>query len=191
MGRYISQAPRVKKQQVFTVSGTFTPSPGLLAAGGVVEVRCVGGGGGGGGHNHKETPCGGGGGSGADISRIVVISGAVPVTVGAGGSASGINGGEGGTTGFGTLISAPGGHGAMASSGGKAGGEGGVSGASGIIVKSQKYYTNVGGSQPNLHYPSDGGGPGCGGGGAAPGGNGGLSNGSPGQSGFCIVTWEE
>jgi len=92
MGRYITQAPRVKKQQVFTVSGIFTPSPGLLATGGVVEVRCVGGGGGGGygkviGSTHERiVPTGGGGGSGADITRIVTVTIPVDVLIGTGGT---------------------------------------------------------------------------------------------------------
>jgi len=154
MGRYITQALRVKKQQVFTVSGIFTPSPGLLAAGGVVEVRCVGAGGGGGymtSHNNgfMSYP-GAGGGSGADITRIVTVAGPVEVTIGSGGGAGvssgswqdGLGnthtgatpGGDGGTTSFGDLVAATGGKGGRQGSvfaGGQAGGEGGQPGQSG------------------------------------------------------------
>jgi len=83
MGRYLTQPPLkrlVKKQQVFTVSGTFTPSQALLDAGGAVEVRCIGGGGGGGDYYAY-----GGGSSGMDITRIVTVTGPVTVTIGAGG----------------------------------------------------------------------------------------------------------
>jgi len=147
MGRYITQAPRVKKQQVFTVSGIFTPSPGLLATGGVVEVRCVGGGGGGGlgslgvgpgGTNIHAKP-GGGGGSGADITRIVTITGPVIVLVGAGGTGETFGHAippvsqlaeDGGNTSFGSMVVAAGGKAGSRRSGGRAGGEGGFHGHS-------------------------------------------------------------
>jgi len=226
MGRYLSQAPRVKKQQVFTVSGTFTPSPGLLAAGGVVEVRCVGGGGGGAiGHMGPGEKTvfsnSGGGGSGADITRIVTITGPVTVLVGAGGTGGAWTGPprtrheptDGGTTSFGNLVVAPGGK-----SGGKGinnasafgGGAGGPGGFHGEHYMYEYNTTKVGGN---------GGGPGGGlagrsnmgpvhqtfmnglpnsGGGGGGGGSGteqddGYLNVSSGHggSGICIVKWEE
>jgi len=167
MGRYITQAPRVKKQQVFTVSGIFTPSPGLLAAGGVVTVRCVGGGGGGGmrpipggfpytGSTSNVHATGCGGGSGADITRIVVVSSTVDVLVGAGGSGGStsrfnksskpgdidhhtqlyIPPTDGGNTSFGSLVIAGGGKAAFSKTimggtnyyPGEGGGEGGHAG---------------------------------------------------------------
>ena len=53
------------KYQIFTSSGTFTPSARLLSNGGQCWVRVVGGGGGGGsGATTISQPGGGGGGSG-------------------------------------------------------------------------------------------------------------------------------
>jgi len=177
MGRYLSMAPRVKKQQVFTVSGTFTPSPGLLAAGGVVEVRCVGGGGAGGGIYNPNTGSNwtqrkGGGGSGADIGRIVTVTGPVQIIIGAGGSDA-----NGGTTSFGDLVIAPGGK-KGDYTGGAAGGLGGFAGE-----KAQ----NVTGSGGTFTVGGQGGG--AGGGGQNSGGGGAYNE--SGYSGICIVTWEE
>jgi len=194
MGRYITQAARVKKQQVFTVSGIFTPSPGLLAAGGVVEVRCVGGGGAG--HpgyssssdpNHRSG--GGGGGSGTDITRIVSISQPIPVTIGSGSVVTHDGtwwiSGAGGTTSFGTLVTAEGGGGGLGTMGGNAGGLGGFSGES----SSPKT-----GASSSSNTPTHGQGGGAGGQPAAPNSGGGGAGGSAyssGGSGICIITWEE
>ncbi|MCX8008274.1 MAG: hypothetical protein N3A54_01065 [Patescibacteria group bacterium] len=93
-----------KRQQVFTSSGTFTPSARLLALGGWVEVTCVGGGGGG--YIGGDIRAGGSGGH--VVRRIVQVTGPVTVTVGAGG-AGGSSPQQGGNSSFGTLVSAMGG----------------------------------------------------------------------------------
>lgn len=94
--------------QVFTVSGTYTPSHGITSA----VVECVGGGGGGGeiGENVIDTGGGGGGGSGG-YSRSVLSSAQIgtsqPVAIGVGGATQA----NGGTTSFGSLVTALGGQG--------------------------------------------------------------------------------
>lgn len=193
MGRYVSGTQaRKKMQQVFTASGTFTPSAGLLAAGGVVHVRCVGGGGGGGfgAIQSGASLTGGGGGSGADIERYLTVSAATPVTIGAGGAAGvggDVQGKNGGTTSFGASVIAPGGKGgnaAMAGSGGGAGMGGDAGGPGGQPGRTGTYKDNN-----TTRNFSDAHGGGASNGGANSGGGG--SSGQPGCSGICIVTWEE
>jgi len=186
MGRYITPAPataqsgKIKKQQVFTVSGTFTPSQALLDAGGVVEVRCIGGGGGGYGF--------GGGSSGMDITRIVTVTGPVAVTIGAGGESNS----QGGQTNFGTLLTALGGNKSNYHQGGLSSGEGSQAGESVFAAGSTTYRgrgggyggggsTTTNGSASTNARPNTGGG---GGGDAA-------YSYSKGGSGLCIITWEE
>ena len=96
--------------QVFTVGGTWTRPAGCVR----VRVRLVGGGGGG------STPgadnSGGGAGAGGYSERLIstaVTGSSQTVTVGAGGAAEGV----GGTTSFGSLLSATGGTGATAQAG--------------------------------------------------------------------------
>jgi len=204
MGRYLSPAPRVKKQQVFTVSGTFTPSPGLLAAGGMVEVRCVGGGGG----CFLDTGSGGGG-SGADITRIVKVTGPVAVIIGAAGQ-SGRNvlkTSGGGTTKFGALVVAPGGdiggwgNGGMvghngpisyAGLAGLAGGEGGINGCPGVHHRTITWNGEAKGTASFESGAGGGAGPGCGAGFFAFGTGVSISDKHrSAASGLCIVTWEE
>lgn len=109
---------RVRKQQVFTSSGTFVPSARLLELGGWVEVMCVGGGGGGWTSGYVRR-----GGAGGSVTRKVVqVTGNVTVTVGAGGA--GVTSptspaGEGGSSSFGSLVSAWGGRGASQYTGGE------------------------------------------------------------------------
>jgi len=186
MGRYLTPVPvpvqngPIKKQQEFKTSGTFTPSPELLAAGGLVTVRCVGGGGGGRGYSINGT----GGDSGMDVTRVVRVTGPITVTIGAGG------GQAGGATSFGALLSA---------SGGKAGapgntpntpiGEGSVAGYS---IQNVFWKGRGGGSGGGISklvdmYNTGDGAPNTGGGGAANG----SGQGGQGGSGLCIVTWEE
>jgi hypothetical protein len=102
--------------QVFTSSGTYTPTNGATK----ILVKAVGGGGGGGGAavtTGSQTAAGQGGGAGA-YAEVYIPSGitAQTVTIGAGGSAGvagTTNGSAGGTTSFGALISCPGGTGAQ------------------------------------------------------------------------------
>ncbi|MCX8008298.1 MAG: hypothetical protein N3A54_01195 [Patescibacteria group bacterium] len=193
---------RVKKRQVFTSSGTFTPSARLLALGGWVEVLCVGGGGGSNIDTGSAIKTGGGG--GAVVRRIVQVTGAVTVTIGAGGT--GYNNGTptaGGTTSFGSLVSANGGGAGGAVLGGTSGnglislnaggaGAGGPSNAMFLTncivgVGGQSLYGygkgGVGTSNTTVYNISAFEGP--------PNTGYGGSGGSNGTSGICIVEWFE
>jgi hypothetical protein len=127
------------KIQLFTTSGTYTPSANLVSA--VVEV--IGGGGGGGGSlgAAQALSSGGGGGSGAYARRALTaaqIGASQSVTIGAAGvGAANTNGTTGGDTLFGSLAVAKGGlgGGTCNSSAVGYGGQGGpVSGSVGDIV---------------------------------------------------------
>lgn len=107
-----SIAPRL---QAFTSSGTYTKTDGLVSA----RVETVGAGGGGGGAQATSPSaascggCGGGGGYSMELLNAVSIGATETVTVGAGGAggAAGQNdGATGGTSSFGTLLSATGGE---------------------------------------------------------------------------------
>ncbi len=121
------------KTQVFTASGTYTPSAGMLYC----EVKCTGGGGGGGGVSNTVVPEGGGGG-GAGGTAIKVISAAtvgasqtITIGSGGGGGGTGANGSDAGNTTFGSILTGTGGLGGKGNNGG-ANSDGGVgSGASG------------------------------------------------------------
>ncbi|EHT5251807.1 tail fiber protein [Escherichia coli] len=108
---------RLVNTQVFTSSGTYTPTPGTKR----IRVTITGGGGGGGGCkaiSNNETFFGAGGGAGGTIISIMTpTQNSYPVTIGAGGAGgvSATNGTSGGNSVFASLI-APGGEG-----GGKAG----------------------------------------------------------------------
>jgi len=98
--------------QVFTTSGTYTPTNGATK----LIVKAIGGGGGGGGGavtNSNQSACGQGGGAGAYAevyisskitTQVVTIGGG-----GAGGIGAGSNGASGGTTTFGSIITCVGG----------------------------------------------------------------------------------
>lgn len=108
-------------RQVFTGSGTYTPTTGMTFAD--IEVQAGGGGGGGTSTSGATTASAGGGGGGGGYSRKVftaaTISASQSVTVGAAGLAgvvAGGNGGTGGTSSVGALISATGGTGGAGSS---------------------------------------------------------------------------
>jgi hypothetical protein len=101
--------------QVFTSTGNYTPTSGMLYC----TIEVVGGGGGGGGTNSTALTAGaGGGGGGGGYARKTVPSATIgssqTVTIGAGGTAgaAGANsGGTGGTTSVGSIVSATGGVG--------------------------------------------------------------------------------
>lgn len=104
--------------QVFTSSGTYTPTAGTNS----VIVEIIGGGGGGGGASSTTSgqfSGGQGGGAGAYAKgRITSAFSGVTVTIGSGGTGgtAGPNaGGSGGTSSFGALITAPGGTGGSGS----------------------------------------------------------------------------
>jgi hypothetical protein len=123
------------KTQVFTASGTYTPSAGMVYC----LIKCMGGGGGGGGTLGSATfsLTGGGGGAGAYSEKIVTaatVGASQTVTIGGGGAggAAGLNNGNvGGDTSVGTLCVAKGGLGGFGASSaqGPQGGTGGLSGS--------------------------------------------------------------
>lgn len=112
-------------QQVFTASGTYTPTSGMV----YVIAECVGSGAGGGGVGGAATHnLGGGGGGSGGYSRVRLTAAAVgasqTVTVatgGAGGAAGANNGTSGGASSVGTLCIANGGAGGLAASTGQVG----------------------------------------------------------------------
>ncbi|HVW99249.1 MAG TPA: hypothetical protein VHA52_02245 [Candidatus Babeliaceae bacterium] len=102
--------------QVFTTSGTYTPTSGMLYC----IIEALGGGGGGGGTSTtstSQTSVGGAGGGGSYCrltASAALIGVSQTITIGAGGSAGstgGGAGGNGGTTTVGSLLSAGGGSG--------------------------------------------------------------------------------
>lgn len=108
-------------RQVFTGSGTYSVTTGMIFAD--IEVQAGGGGGGGTSTSGATTASAGGGGGGGGYSRKVftaaTIGASQSVTVGAAGLAgvvAGGNGGTGGTSSVGALISATGGTGGIGSS---------------------------------------------------------------------------
>jgi hypothetical protein len=82
-------------QQVFTASGTYTPSAGMVYC----IAEAVGGGGGGGGASGNTAECGSGGGGG-EYARVLLTAAQVgaskSVTIGAAGAAGNNSGGNGG-----------------------------------------------------------------------------------------------
>jgi hypothetical protein len=206
------------KNQVFTSSGTYTPTTGMLYC----QVTCLGGGGAGGGAvvtGAAAVSVGGGGGSGqygVGIFSAATIGASQTVTIGAAGTGnSGATGGNGGTTSLGALISAGGGSGgtssgsgATAATNGGAGGSGGTGGdyiaagtigfpglasvAGGITVSGQGASSQLGsGGQPNTFGSSGGsaaGGYGAGGSGGLNQANQAANTGGNGVTGILIVT---
>lgn len=122
--------------QIFSASGTYTPTTGMVYA----VVRAVGGGGAGGGAagGAGQIAVGAGGGSGGYSEGVVTaaaIGASQTVTIGAAGTSPGaIAGNNGGDTSLGSIVIAKGGSGgasgaASASLSFAAGGSGGVTGA--------------------------------------------------------------
>lgn len=131
---------------VFTASGPYMPSPGLVS----LKVRCIGGGGGSG--SAGPVPSlqyllgGGGGGSGGYSEKTLpaaLVLGGVQITIGAGGTAGGagaspgqiINGtgGNGAATSFGALCVANGGSGGLGNNANQMNGQNGDAGAGGVV----------------------------------------------------------
>lgn len=199
------------KSQVFTSSGTYTPSTGMLYC----QIMCLGGGGGGGGVTSGADHAGGGGGVGGmslGIHTAADIGASQTVTIGSagGGASSGNNsGGSGGDTSVGTLCIGKGasGGGGSASSSGGAGGAGGVAGTGNVIAAvGGNGLTGVGGSAGtggnggNSLYGGGGvgqsgngngnaaSGRGAGGGGSKDAGSSGNKSGGAGTAGLVIIT---
>ena len=197
---------RLVNTQVFTSSGTYTPTPGTKR----IRVTITGGGGGGGGCqaiSNNETFFGAGGGAGGTIISIITpTQNSYPVTIGAGGAGgvSATNGTSGGNSVFASLI-APGGAG-----GGKVGvtntngGNGGVPSTGDIRITGghggdgQSGNIGVSGEGGTSHWGGGGragagGGVsgkayGSGGGGAYDAGYSGTSmTGGKGAAGICII----
>ena len=101
------------KRQIFTSTGTYTPSTGMVYA----ELWCIGGGGGGGGVSTSSGSAGGGGAAGSEsklIASAATIGASQAVTIGGSGTAgsnSGGTGGTGGTSSVGSLVTCLGGLG--------------------------------------------------------------------------------
>lgn len=177
-------------------SGTWTKPTGLKYA--IVEV--CGGGGGGGGTTSSGSGGGGGGGYANKLIQEVTLSLTETVTVGAGGTAGAItggNGGTGGTTSFGSHLSATGGSGGGQTGSGGDGGIGsngnknieGSDGSAGEGFGGSGGNSYLGGGGKGSDAPANGSNGnvyGGGGGGAVSSGSG--RSGGTGANGICIVT---
>jgi hypothetical protein len=132
--------------QVFTSTGTYTPTSGMVYC----SVQCLGGGGGGGAGtttNSVTYSGGGGGGSGeyaVGIFSSASIGASKAVTIGAAGAGgtSGNQGSTGGTSSLGVLITAIGGTGGLAGGAGGGGGAGGTGGTGGDYRTPGQYGNN-------------------------------------------------
>ncbi|EIS1690907.1 glycine-rich domain-containing protein [Escherichia coli] len=199
---------RLIGMQIIKTSGTYTKTPGAMFA----DVIAIGGGGGGGwatstGNYNAAGGGGGGGGMARGLFNLSAIS-TVLVTIGAGGNggiASTItNGTQGGTTTFGSYLSAGGGQpgngctasGSSASCG--MGGQGGTStvgallcngyaGLPGVMATPTAVGGTVGSGLGGGSFISGPGGYGAGGNGAATSGGAQNVNGNPGNAGVIII----
>lgn len=209
---------RTVKRQIFTISGTYTPSSGMVYC----EVELIGGGGGGGGTNGVAAQSagaagGGGGGYTKKIFTASAIGASKSVAIGAAGSASAVgaaSGGTGGNSVFGSsLLVANGGGGgtggiSSAGSGGNSqGGDGGTGGGGDVNGAGQSGFpgfafgagggvsgaggSSMYGSGGKASFPGSAGGfPGIG---FGSGGSGSASTtvsyaGGAGAAGICIIT---
>lgn len=199
---------RLIGMQIIKKSGTYTKTPGAMFA----DVIAIGGGGGGGwatstANYNAAGGGGGGGGMARGLFNLSAIS-TVLVTIGAGGNggiASTItNGAQGGTTTFGSYLSAGGGQpgngctasGSSASCG--MGGQGGTStvgallcngyaGLPGVMATPTAVGGTVGSGLGGGSFISGPGGYGAGGNGAATSGGTQNVNGNPGNAGVIII----
>lgn len=199
---------RLIGMQIIKTSGTYTKTPGAMFA----DVIAIGGGGGGGwaASTANYNAAGGGGGGGGMARGLFNLSAlsTVLVTIGAGGNggiASTItNGAQGGTTTFGSYLSAGGGQpgngctasGSSASCG--MGGHGGTStvgallcngyaGLPGVMATPTAVGGTVGHGLGGGSFISGPGGYGAGGNGAATSGGAQNVNGNPGNAGVIII----
>ena len=113
--------------QVFTASGTYTPTIGTNTA----FVECLGGGGGGGATTSGSITGGAGGGGAYAAALVTGITGTYAIAIGAGGTGGSANttesGAAGGDTTFDTtVVVAKGGSGGAGGTGASAGGAGGL-----------------------------------------------------------------
>lgn len=108
--RFIIAGGGKLRYQDFTSSGTFTPSAELLAKGGQCFVILIAGGGAGGSNNASSS---GQPGDAGEVRReVVTVSGAITVTIGAGGAGTfAVAGNPGSNSAFGSLLTAAGGAG--------------------------------------------------------------------------------
>jgi hypothetical protein len=113
--------------QLFTASGTFTPVAGCST----YLVMAVGGGGGGGYSSSPSFRMAGGGSGNVNIQYDNGISSAIPVTIGSGAAAQG---GQGGTSCFGSAVCAAGGYTYTSSTGSSSGGSGGADASNGAAT---------------------------------------------------------
>jgi hypothetical protein len=164
-------------RQVFTSTGTYTPSTGMLYC----DIICIGGGAAGGGApatTGSQFSGGGGGGAGEYAQGIFsasTIGASQSITIGTGGTGnSGATGGNGGSTSVGSLISSN-------------GGSGGVSAAATTAISISGGAGGTGGTGGDFRTPGNIGGPGWGSvaGGSGNGGIGG--NGQYGSGGQFFV----
>lgn len=127
---------RLINTQVFTASGTYTPTTGTKK----IRVTLTGGGGGASGcqgTNTSQTVSGAGGGAGGTaISTITSLSSSYTVTIGAGGSgsSSSASGTAGGNSTFGALTASGGSAGTLSASGATVGGAGGAASGGSINI---------------------------------------------------------
>ena len=186
-------------RQVFTSSGTYTPSSGMKYC----DVEAMGGGGGGGNGSSNTTNNGGGGGGGGGAYSKRVLSAA---TIGA--SQTVTIGAAGGTTSMAALVTAGGGsNGAAGNPAGGAGGAGGAAGTGDISIAGACGGSGISTSSGSYANGGSGGGMGGGsggyqgtptgvaatantggGGGGGNGANSGSGAGGAGASGYLIVT---
>lgn len=206
------------KKQIFTSSGTYTPTTGMIYA----TLECLGAGGGGGGTANctaTSSSCGGGGGAGS-YSKILVTAATVgaskTVTIGAAGTAgaAGNNaGGNGGDTSVGVLCVGKGGSAGAGSNGTTVGaaGAGGVAGTGDLTAVGSPGFIGIAGTNTTVGMSSAGGssqwgggsvsiigstivnggnasGFGAGGGGANTSGGAGTATGCGGSAGVVYIT---
>ncbi len=195
------QLASIGQQQVFSANGTFVVPAGVTK----LFVRVVGAGGGGGRGGTVYALSGGGGGAGGYAEKYISTTpgASFAVTIGVGGARGDTIGGTGGTTSFGSQVSATGGGGGRGQTGSCAGGAGGVGVGGDLNIQGgpggdgNQGSANIQGGQGGASAFGGGGMSGDGGlgNGAAPGSGGGgawgntQAFGALGADGLVIVRW--